>query len=171
MSNILVPPKFPIHVKNWNELIAVFGDPVLRKDSKGVLRVSAEWEANHLVLITTPLSLPKRVYCHKRLAPILSAVFDDIYNQGAEELIHSWDGCFNPRYIFRKDGILQPSSHTFAVSVDVNAFSNPMGVSWEENLHPKKQHPELIAIFKKHGMLFGNDFKRPDPMHFSLVYW
>lgn len=160
---------FPFKPSSYQELCSIFGNPnPYYSYSKRTYIVDINWEVHNLVLLNTTLELPKRVYCHKFLAPVLMDVFDELYNKGLQHLIHTWDGCFNPRKI---SGSTSFSTHTFGISIDINASRNPMGINWKDNKNPEKMDEQLIEIFTSKGLFWGNDFKRPDPMHFSLAIW
>src|ERR1041384_3216850 len=144
--------KFPLLPRSWHDLTLVFGNPLPYTDNKGVMHVSSAWESEYMVLFNTSVAVPRRVYCHRRLAPILSNIFDELSSLGLQDLIHSWDGCFNPRRIKGSNNF---SSHTLGISVDINAATNPQGMSWFQNTLSTKTDERLVQLFVKHGMCWG----------------
>lgn len=69
-------------------------------------------------------------------------------------------GGYNPRNI---RGSRRPSNHAFGRAIDVNWDRNALGTKGEIN-------PELArSLAAKHGMTWGGDWSRPDPMHFEIA--
>jgi len=96
-----------------------------------------------------------KVTCHKKIAPKLQAVFQEIKAKGLSNNIKSFDGCYNNR---SKRGGSSKSTHAWGIAVDINAGQHPMGKSSQT---PGQK--AIAEIFAKHG------FKQlpNDPMHFQ----
>lgn len=69
-------------------------------------------------------------------------------------------GGYNPRNI---RGSNRPSNHAFGRAIDVNWDKNALGTKGEI---PAELARSLAA---KHGMTWGGDWSRPDPMHFEIA--
>ena len=69
-------------------------------------------------------------------------------------------GGYNPRNI---RGTNKPSNHAFGRAVDINWDRNALGT--------KGDIPAEVArsLAAKHGMTWGGDWSRPDPMHFEVA--
>ena len=121
--------------------------------------VSNKW----LVLWDVPTELeigviPKRIYCNRDMVAPLTQAFKNLIVRGYVKELLTWDGCFNIR---KKRGASSMSLHSWAVAVDLNAFSNCFGCK-----------PTLSAGFVKcftdAGFDWGGLWSKPDGMHFQL---
>ncbi len=148
-------PKRP---RNYTEVESIFGDPL-----------TAGWSNANLafcevapILKAFPIkkgSTERGFYCHKLLVSVFQKVFEEIVLSGLTEEIKTFDGCFNIRKI--RGSRTTMSLHSWAIAIDLNYKGNELG-----NANPE-MHPEVIAIFEKHGFYWGGNFKRPDGMHFE----
>ena len=103
-------------------------------------------------------ALPRRIYCHKHLRPLLAQACDYIIERGLTEQVKTWDGCFNVR---AKKGGASLSLHSWGLAVDVNAAWNGFGMV-------PTMSPALVACFTDAGFAWGGTWKRPDGMHAEL---
>lgn len=104
----------------------------------------------------------------KQIKPITEFNNDDITS-----VIANNTSCFNYRMVI---GSKKLSDHSTGNAIDINPMENP----W---LHDSIRHikglkfdydekvkgtvtPEIANIFKKHGWLWGGDWKNPDYQHF-----
>lgn len=76
------------------------------------------------------------------------------------KIVGDQSGGYNPRNI---RGTNTPSQHAFGRAIDVNWHDNAQGT---RGAIPAELARELAA---KHGMTWGGDWKRPDPMHFEIA--
>lgn len=128
----------------------------------------------NLVLWDVPTELeigviPKRIYCNKDLIKPLEAAFKALIATGCVNELKTWDGCFNIR---KKRGLASMSLHSWAIAIDMNAFSNPLGLTREQiiskGLIPFSE--KFLDCFRKNGFVCGADWKRrPDFMHVELA--
>jgi len=128
----------------------------------------------NLVLWDVPTELeigviPKRIYCNKDLIKPLEAAFKALIATGCVNELKTWDGCFNIR---KKRGLASMSLHSWAIAIDMNAFSNPLGLTREQiiarGLTPFSE--KFLDCFRKNGFVCGADWKRrPDFMHVELA--
>lgn len=143
--------------------------------SKQALKKYGEPTANnkHLVLWDVPTELeigviPKRIYCNEDMVIPLGNAFRKLIKTGCVNELKTWDGCFNIR---KMRGLTSMSLHSWAIAVDVNASSNPLGLT-REQIKAKGLTPfskEFLDCFRSSGFDCGADWtKRPDFMHMQL---
>ncbi len=98
--------------------------------------------------------------CHTLLVPVFERVFDVIYDCGLDHAVSTFDGCYHFR---RRRGGVRLSSHSWGISIDLNASSNRMGSRGN-------QYPQLVTAFREFGFEWGGDWtgRRRDPMHFQF---
>lgn len=103
-------------------------------------------------------AMPRRIYCHRHLMPLLAQAVDYIIERNLDEQVKTWDGCFNVRV---KKGGKTASLHSWGLAVDVNAAWNQFGKIGDMS-------PELIACFTDAGFDHGSTWKVPDWMHAQI---
>jgi hypothetical protein len=133
------------------------GRPLL--EETGSVEIDPTWVQDHIVTVTIPVL--GRVACNERLLPQLRGAMKDLVTQGLESTIHSFDGCFVPRF--------DPSSLSGSISlnawgaaVDVNADTNRTG-------SPPVQDPGLVSVMQAWGFGWGGDLIVPNGMHFDFL--
>jgi hypothetical protein len=108
-----------------------------------------------------------RIQCHRLMADPLRYMFEEFEQRGLLDLVHTWDGCFCPRFIRGSHTSL--SNHSWGTAFDINANWNPYGKA------PAAAGKlgcvyELVPIANKHGFYWGGHFlNRPDGMHFEYA--
>lgn len=113
--------------------------------------------------------IPKKIYCNRDLVLPLKTAFKNLIERGFLNELKTYDGCFNIR---KKRGLNSMSLHSWGIAIDVNAFSNPLGLNREQiiakGLTPLSEG--FIKCFRDAGFNCGADWqKRPDFMHFELA--
>jgi hypothetical protein len=148
------------------QLRATFGDIRLsmgpHPDEPCYLRIAGDWVAQNLATMTVEgIPAMHKVYCHRKIIPILQEVFAGVVAAGLATEIHTFDGCFCPRFK-RRTQRQAPSVHSWGAALDLNAATNRQGTKGD-------MHPGLVAIFRKHGFKWGGDWSGAsrDPMHFQ----
>ena len=129
------------------QCLKVIGPPELERDMV-VWMVPSELRFN---------ALPKKIYCNKRMVPLLSRAFENIRKRGLEDQIKTWDGCFNIR---KKRGGSSSSLHSWGLAIDINAAWNQFGKT-------PTMSKELVACFTDAGMDWGGNWATKDGMHFQ----
>jgi len=121
----------------------------------------------HLKLFTIPADItekipciPKRIYCNKLLYPKFIEALGLVIFIGIEDQIKTFDGCYNVRPIRGYTDIW--SLHSWAIAIDINAKTNPMGVKGDMT-------EELGSCFTSCGFDWGRSFRRKDSQHFQLA--
>jgi hypothetical protein len=133
-----------------------------------------EFQYKHMIMWDVPPNLeigmiPKRIFCNKDMIDPLSKAFKNLIDTGAVKELKTWDGCFNIR---NKRGLSSLSLHSWGIAIDVNAFSNPLGLTREQivsrGLTPFSE--KFLQCFRDAGFDCGADWKtRPDFMHMQLT--
>jgi hypothetical protein len=115
----------------------------------------------HANIRTETVPILGAVTCHRLMFHQLRAALQEVVARGLASKIHTYDGCFVPRFIERNPSN-SISLHTWGIAIDINAAENPVNGA----MH---QDPRVVAIFKKWGFVWGGDWSSPhDPMHFQL---
>lgn len=127
-----------------------------------------DFEEKNIVMFDLPYPLKyagktvRKARCHKLLVETFVAAFDEIKKSGIPmKWADDYAGIYNARPI--RNMPKYPSTHSWGIAIDLEPQSNPLGSRG-------KMHPRIIEIFKKHGFVWGGDFKyRKDPMHFQYA--
>lgn len=96
---------------------------------------------------------------NKDMIPAFTTAMQLVIQRGLQNLIKSYDGCFNIR---NTRGSTSISNHAYALAIDINAAENPLGAK-------PKMDSRLVACFEEAGFVWGGRWKRPDGMHFQWV--
>ena len=137
------------------ECLAKFGDPT---DDKQRLAFEQKW----MTLWTPPPgipAMPRRVYCHKYLLPLLHQWHDNVVDAKLQDEVRTWDGCYCIRP--SKSNNLSLSRHSWGLAFDINA-------SWNRYGQLPSMTPELVRCGTQSGLTWGGAWKKPDGMHFEL---
>ena len=171
----LLPPKrkagarsgvmpWPPAPHGFEAIKATFGDPSAFMRDDGT--EDPRWQAQYIVRVPLPFPIPydsrtmlTRLACHKLVAPLFVAVFTDIANKGLKSSVKSCGGVFNWRM---KRGQAKPSTHTWAIAIDLNVSTNAMGSAGDMD-------PRLVELFESYGFVWGGRWSgaNKDPMHFQ----
>lgn len=112
-------------------------------------------------------SLGKSLYCHIDIWPRYVKTLRDLISKGLHKEINTNDECFCIRKVRGKN---QLSTHSWAVSIDLNMKDNPLGYTREQAIDKglKPFTEAFVQVWRDNGWLCGRDFKkRPDGMHFE----
>lgn len=102
------------------------------------------------------------LYCNKDLAKPLAEVLRNIRDRGLISELRSFDGCLEIRDVRAEPG--KPSAHSYGLAIDINAATNQLGTIGDMSFG-------LGECFVDEGLYWGRNFKRRDPMHFSVIDW
>jgi hypothetical protein len=117
---------------------------------------AASWVREYIRTVQVPIL--GTVSCNKVMIPQLLGALNQIQRDGLAGLIHSFEGCFVPRYIA---GTHQLSYHAFGLALDINASENGRGTRGHMD-------PRIVDIFREWGFEWGGTWHYTDPMHFQL---
>lgn len=101
-----------------------------------------------------------KIYAHKLIIPELKVIFTEIASLERyykKVMIHTFDGCYCQR---SQRGADKPSTHSWAIALDLNAATNGLG-------HTPDQSQAMVKAFQKPGWKWGGEWDRPDGMHFQ----
>ena len=110
---------------------------------------------------TEQMPIIGRVTGHRVMLPQLREALNEVVTRGLSSKIHTYDGCYVPRFIARTPsrGL---SFHTYGTAIDLNASTNYRGIAGDMDR-------TVVSIFKKWGFAWGGDWHYTDPMHFELA--
>jgi D-alanyl-D-alanine carboxypeptidase len=154
---------FDIHVPQTavltgGSVAAAVGSFTYTANPDGTVVPDPRWVSAYIRTARVPII--GTVSCNKVMLPQLRAALTEIAQRGLASRIHSYDGCYVPRFIGH-DPAQGLSFHTFGTAIDLNASENPRGT-------PGRIDPTVVAIFEKWGFTWGGTWHYTDPMHFEL---
>ena len=133
------------------------------RNAESVDLVTIEGNANDQVrsnIRTARVPILGTVTCHRLMIPQLRGALQDVKDAGLAGTIHSYDGCYVPRFIERNPEHAI-SLHTWGIAIDLDASTNYRGIKGTMD-------PKVVEIFKRWGFRWGGDWDYTDPMHFEL---
>ncbi len=158
--DLLTPPAAnPVAFLSGSKAAKAFGAFSYRYFPDGTIQPDARWVRENIRSATLPIV--GRVTCHRLMLPQLRGALQDVVDAGLQDTLHSYDGCYVPRFIERnpENSI---SLHTWGIAIDMDASTNYRGIAGTMD-------PEVVNIFKRWGFRWGGDWKYTDPMHFELA--
>ena len=136
---------------------AHFGEFAYRPGRGETFQIDPDWVAQNIVDVDIPLLGPGK--CHREFAARLTEVMEQLITDGLEELVDTYSGCWNPRYIAGSNRL---SHHAWGIAADMNFF-NPA-----DDRAGSPVHPELLKRLENAGLVSGHRFTTPDPGHFEF---
>jgi hypothetical protein len=124
----------------------------------GTIQPDVNWVRNNIVSETVPIL--GRVSCHRLMIPQLRRALQDVVNAGLSSSLHTYDGCYVPRFI-EHNSAHAISLHTWGIAIDMDAATNYRGIKGTMD-------PRVVTIFKRWGFRWGGDWAYTDPMHFEI---
>lgn len=106
------------------------------------------------------------VSAHRLAIDPIRALFAAWASVGLDDLILTWDGCFNPRFVRGDRSVL--SNHAWGTAFDINFPWNAMGAV-PALRGQKGSVRELVPLANEHGFYWGGHFSRCDGMHFEMA--
>lgn len=152
MSDALLPPLLLKHR---------FGEFAARPDAAdpGFLDVDPGWVTQNIVDVSVPLL--GTITCHRKFVPLVRAAMREVVNEGLEELIQGYAGCYAARHTLGEPSA-SLSHHSWGIAIDINAEANPFGAE-------PRQDRRLVRIMERWGMIWGGRFIVPDGHHFEYI--
>lgn len=117
--------------------------------------IAANWINSATGKLTT------HIYCNRDIADSLLKALQNVRDRKLIDQLETFGGCFSVRDVRGIAGRL--SAHAYALAIDINEATNRLGT-------PGDMTDELAACFTDEQFAWGKDFKRLDPMHFSLSW-
>jgi hypothetical protein len=158
--DLLTPPAAnPVAFLTGSRAAKAFGAFSYRYFPDGTIQPDDDWVRRNIRTATLPIM--GRVTCHRLMIPQLRGALQDVVDAGLASTLHTYDGCYVPRFIERnpENSI---SLHTWGIAIDMDAATNYRGIEGT-------MHPEVVNIFKRWGFRWGGDWQYTDPMHFELA--
>jgi hypothetical protein len=139
-----------------------FGEFAATKPARdGSIAVDPRWRAAHVASAAVPVL--GTVTCNAALLGPLAAALRELVSRGLAHLVDPADygGCYAARVVRQDDGG-SLSHHAWGGAIDLNARRNPYGGR-------PRQDARLVAVFARHGFVWGGDWLVPDGMHFDYL--
>jgi hypothetical protein len=147
-------------------LVATFGNIYRYIRTDGSL--DPKWQADYLTRIELPFPLTlswdeatsvRQITCHRRLAGIFGDVFQRVEQEGIQDQIRTFGGCFSFRP--QRTGS-KLSTHAWGIAIDLNPQTNAQGTAGDMD-------GRVVAIFHDAGFQWGGHWPggKKDPMHFQ----
>jgi hypothetical protein len=156
--HLLTQPRTPYAFLTGGRAAKAFGAFSYRYYDDGTIEPDARWVAANIVRARVPIL--GLVTCHRLMVPQLRRALAEVEAAGLAGLIHSYDGCYVPRFIER-DPSHPVSLHTWGIAIDLDAASNGRG-------RRGTMDARVVAVFKRWGFRWGGDWSYTDPMHFEV---
>jgi hypothetical protein len=157
--DLLTPPAAnPVAFLTGSRAAKAFGAFSYRYFPDGTIQPDARWVGENIVTASVPIL--GRVTCHRLMVPQLRGALADIQAAGLASSLHSYDGCYVPRFI-ESNPEHAISLHTWGIAIDLDASTNYRGIKGTMD-------PKVVDIFKRWGFRWGGDWDYSDPMHFEL---
>ena len=157
--DLLTPPAAnPIAFLTGGAAAKAFGAFSYKYFPDGTIQPDSRWVSDNIVSATVPIL--GRVTCHRLMVPQLRGALQDVVDAGLAGSLHTYDGCYVPRFIER-DPSHAISLHTWGIAIDMDASTNYRGIKGTMD-------PRVVEIFKRWGFRWGGDWSYSDPMHFEI---
>jgi hypothetical protein len=157
--DLLTPPAAnPVAFLTGSRAAKAFGAFSYRYFPDGTIQPDSRWVGENIVTASVPIL--GRVTCHRLMVPQLRGALADIQAAGLASSLHSYDGCYVPRFI-ESNPEHAISLHTWGIAIDLDASTNYRGIKGTMD-------PKVVDIFKRWGYRWGGDWEYTDPMHFEL---
>jgi hypothetical protein len=124
----------------------------------GTIQPDSAWVRANIVSATVPIL--GTVTCHRLMIPQLRDALQEVQNAGLASTIHSYNGCYVPRFI-EHNPTHAISLHTWGIAIDLDSATNGRGTKGTMD-------PRVVQIFKRWGFRWGGDWSYTDPMHFEI---
>jgi hypothetical protein len=155
---LTAPAANPVAFLTGSRAAKAFGAFSYRYFADGTIQPDTRWVSANIVRGTVPIF--GQVTCHRLMLPQLRGALQDVVNAGLASSLHTYDGCYVPRFIERNPSHAI-SLHTWGIAIDLDASTNYRGIKGTMD-------PRVVAIFKRWGFRWGGDWKYTDPMHFEI---
>jgi hypothetical protein len=145
--------KVPI---GYKELEQEFGTIVYDNAEGGNIVIVNDWADQHIAKVELPVVGLQLI--HAKMEPVFKSVLQEIKDKGLDGEILQF-GCWCPRHKMH-DPNRGLSTHSWAISCDINWATNPVGRVGDLN-------PAIVDTFERHGFEWGGRWRTRDDMHFQ----
>ncbi len=151
-------------------------------NADGTVTVDPVWrQAN--VVHTSFAGIPISAWCHKTVVPAIQSALNEIAASGLAGAIdvgntNRYGGCFGPREVRASGGTTggNLSRHTWAMALDMNTATNPMGGVPDHGLPRRADLPQVgLRLGRQlhdprwHALRVGGPGSQPDQLPLSLL--
>jgi len=157
--DLLTPPAAnPVAFLTGSKAAKAFGAFSYTYFADGTIQPDSAWVRHNIVTARVPIL--GTVTCHRLMIPQLRGALQAVQDAGLAGTIHTYDGCYVPRFIERNPAHAI-SLHTWGIAIDLDASTNGRGGRGTMD-------PRVVRIFKQWGFRWGGDWSYTDPMHFEI---
>jgi hypothetical protein len=136
-----------------------FGEFAAAPAPGGFVRQSPGWVRQNIRTVRLPVLGEFR--CHRLVIPLVRGVLAELARRGLAHEIHSFSGCYSPRFIARDPGA-GLSHHAWGIALDLNVPENPLGAE-------PTMDRRVVEVFERWGFTWGGRWLVPDGMHFEFL--
>ncbi|MCW2708645.1 MAG: family peptidase [Frankiales bacterium] len=155
---LTAPAANPVAFLTGSKAARAFGAFSYTYFPDGTIQPDVAWVRANIVTASVPIL--GTVTCHRLMFPQLRGALQAVKDAGLASTIHSYNGCYVPRFIERNPS--HPISlHTWGIAIDLDASTNGRGTKGTMD-------PRVVQIFKQWGFRWGGDWSYTDPMHFEI---
>lgn len=152
-----------------SELIKKFGVPNYGQTfrSKNITRIKLPYVMWMDTIKFTSIDIHKTAA--ESLSRILNYVWeanDKDYNKIKSQGLHVFSGSWNIRHM---RGGSTPSTHSWALALDINAPHNGLGAVPGNDPKSFTKNSLIVKAFEEEGWTWGGHWRRPDGMHFQYA--
>jgi len=138
------------------QIVETFGDP----DDPDFERTSISvFDLPYPLRYSGTGKVVARSRAHRLLVPTFVRVLRAIAEAGLAGNAADYAGIYCRRPVRRGR---KPSTHSWGIAIDLNPGTNRLGTIGD-------MIPEVVALFRREGFVWGGDFRTPDPMHFQFA--
>jgi D-alanyl-D-alanine carboxypeptidase len=151
------------------EVIANFGQPIAPGSNSNLIQLSLPYPMR---IAWDKKVIINKLYCHKKIATPLQAVFTELLNKyGLAHIQHLGIDLFGGLYNYRKmrGSTTRWSRHSWAIAIDLDPDRNGLHTKKPKAQFSKSEYKTMIDIFYKNGFVGYGPEKDYDWMHFEYA--
>ncbi len=141
-----------------------------KPDNAENIKITNGWDRENVVKVSVKqlkaIKGSETVYFHQKAANQLVKLFNDWEKHGVLNLVLTWEGAYNPRFVRGSKTVL--SNHAFGTAFDINYAWNKLGTV-PALVGQKGSVRNLVEIANDNGFYWGGHFTRRDGMHFEVA--
>lgn len=151
-----------------------FGRFSFKPIGDGNIKILGNWEHENITRVHIPAVKhfeggPRNgnILFHRKAAHQVQGLFEAWEKAGLLNLMETWAGSFNPRFVRGSTKTL--SNHAFGTAFDINVAWNGLGII-PAFVGQRGSVRKLVPIANEFGFYWGGHFQnRPDGMHFEVA--
>lgn len=150
--------------------------PAPTASDKEHIAITNGWDAANIVRVPVPQLVgiagapaSGKIQFHRKAAAQLQALFTAWQDAGLMNLVLTFEGAYDPRFIRGKAAEQLLSNHAFGTAFDINYEWNMLGAE-PTRRSARGSVYDLVPLANEHGFYWGGHFsKRRDGMHFEFA--